>query len=117
MDKPQRLARRQEHTSAEVYGARVTPASGSRDAKGDAETDSELFEFKHTQLQSYRLRLADWLAHARHAILAGKKPVLEIEFTRPDGSCQRHVVVLDRDDYLELRAENEKMRAKIEADC
>lgn len=103
MDKPQRLAERQERRSADVYGARLTPASGSRDAKGDAETGSELFEFKHTEQLAYRLRIADWLAHARHALLAGKKPVLEIEFTKPDGSCRRHLVVIDRDDYLELR--------------
>lgn len=111
MDKPQRLARRQESRSADVYGARLTPASGSRDAKGDAETADELFEFKHTQVQSYRLRIADWMAHLRHAILAGKKPVLEIEFTRPDGSCPHYLVVLDRDDYLAMRRELADWRA------
>lgn len=103
MDKPQRLAQRQEARSALVYGARLTPASGSRDAKGDAETDRELFEFKHTELQSFRLRVADVLAHIRHAILVGKRPVWEIEFTRTDGTCRHHLVVLDRDDYLALR--------------
>lgn len=103
MDRPQRLARRHESRSAGVYGARLTPASGSRDAKGDAETDRELFEFKHTELQSFRLRLADLVAHFRHAVVIGKRPVWEIEYTSPDGSGAKHVVVLDRDDYLELR--------------
>jgi hypothetical protein len=103
MDRPQRLARRQESRSAEFYGARLTPASGSRDSKGDAETDSELFEFKHTELQSFRLRVADWLAHVTHAIVAGKRPVWEIEYTNPDGRHPRYAVVIDRDDYLALR--------------
>ncbi len=48
MDKPQRLARRQESRSATYYGARQTPRSGSGDVKGDAYTETELFEFKHT---------------------------------------------------------------------
>jgi hypothetical protein len=104
MDKPQRLARRQEHRSAEFYGARLTPASGSRDAKGDAETADELFEFKHTEQLAFRLRAADWIRHRTAALVSGKRPVWEIEYTRPDGTSPEYVVVLDRDDYLELRA-------------
>jgi hypothetical protein len=103
MERPQRLARRHEQTSAEYYGARLTPASGSRDAKGDAETDHELFEFKHTEQLAFRLRVADWLRHRTYALLAGKRPVWEIQYTNPNGSHPRYVVVLDRDDYLALR--------------
>lgn len=103
MDRPQRLARRQERRSADYYGARLTPASGSRDVKGDAETLTELFEFKHTERQSYSVKLADWLAHVTHALLADKRPVLEIEFTDPMGMHPKHLVVLRREDYLELR--------------
>jgi len=104
MDKPQRLARRQENIAAEYYGGRLVPASGSGNVKGDVETATELIECKHTQQQAYRLRLTDWLVHASHALIAGKRPVLEIEFTDERGLHGRHVVVLSRDDYLELRA-------------
>lgn len=103
MDRPQRLAKRQEHRSAGFYGARLTPASGSRDAKGDAATGTELFEFKHTERRSYSLTLASWLMHWHHALLSGKRAVMEIEFTRPDGGDPKYLVVLDRNDYLELR--------------
>lgn len=103
MDRPQRLAKRQEHRSADFYGARLTPASGSGSVKGDAETLTELFEFKHTERKSYSLTLAGWLIHWHRALMAGKRAVLEIEFTRPDGGDPKYLVVLDRDEYLELR--------------
>lgn len=117
MEKPQRLARRQEVKSAEFYGARLVPASGSGDTKGDAYTDDELFEFKHTERQSFGLRRADFSRHVRAALLTDKRPVWEIEFTSPDGRWPQYIVCLDRDDYLSMRDENARMRAKIEADC
>ncbi len=117
MDRPQRLARKQEHRSAEFWGARLVPRSGSGDSKGDAETDDELFEFKHTQQKGFRLTRADWMAHRLHALLVSKRPVLEIEFTYSDGGRPSHVVVVDRDDYKALLDDNAKMQAKIEADC
>jgi hypothetical protein len=113
VDLPQRLARQQERRSAEFYGARLTPASGSRDAKGDAETADELFEFKHTERLSYGLKMSSWLRHRTAAILAGKRPVMEVEYTRPDGSHPEYVVVLDRDDYLAMRDELVTFRAEV----
>ena len=113
MKRPQRLAHRQEIRSAEYWGARLTPRSGSGDSKGDAATDGELFEFKHTQQKGFRLVLADWLAHVQHAVIAGKRAVWEIEYTLPDGSTPRYAVVVDRDDYKalldELAAQREVM--------
>jgi hypothetical protein len=100
---PQRLARRQEIRSAAFYGATLVPASGSQDSKGDAATADELFEFKHTEQLAFRLRAADWIRHRTAAVLSGKRPVWEIEYTRPDGTGPEYVVVLDRDDYLEMR--------------
>lgn len=111
MDKPQRLARRHESRSAEFYGARLTPASGSRDAKGDAETDDELFEFKHTERLSYGIKMSAWRRHRAAAIISGKRPVMEVEYTRPDGTNPEYVVVIDRDDYLAMRAQIESLRA------
>ena len=114
MERPQRLARKQEHRSAEYWGARLVPKSGSGDSKGDAETDTELFEFKHTQQKGFRLVLADWLAHVQHAVVVGKRAVWEIEYTLPDGSIPRYAVVVDRDDYKalldELAAQREVMK-------
>lgn len=117
MDLPQRLARHQERRSAEFYGATLTPASGSRDSKGDAYTDDELFEFKHTERLSYGVKMSSWRLHRDAAIIAGKRPVMEVEYTRPDGTHPEYVVVIDRNDYVAMRDELTKLRAKIEADC
>lgn len=113
MDLPQRLARRQEHRSAGFYGAMLTPASGSRDAKGDAYTDTELFEFKHTERQSFGLRRLDFTRHATAALLSGRRPVWEIEYTDRDGRFPQYVVVLDRDEYLAMRDELADLRWRI----
>lgn len=117
MDLPQRLARRQEIRSAEFYGAELVPASGSRDSKGDASTATELFEFKHTERQSFGLRVIDFNRHRTAAILSGKRPLWEVEYTSPRGLTPQYVLVVDRDDYVAMRDELVKLRAKIEADC
>ena len=114
MDLPQRLARKQERRSADFYGARLTPASGSRDAKGDAETDDELFEFKHTERLSYGIKMSAWRRHRAAAITSGKRPVMEVEYTRPDGTNPEYVVVLDRDDYVAMRDELAGLRSAHE---
>jgi hypothetical protein len=100
---PQRLARRQEIRSAAFYGATLVPASGSRDSKGDAATADELFEFKHTERQSFGLRVTDFNRHRTAAVISGKRPVWEIEYTSPRGLTPQYVVCIDRDDYLEMR--------------
>ncbi len=110
MERPQRLAKRQEHRSAAFYGARAVPASGSGDVKGDAETDDELFEFKHTEGKSYSLVRKEWTDHLRHALLSSKRAVWEVEYTRADGSWPQYVVVLDRDDYKAMKEELARLR-------
>ena len=105
MQRPQRLARRQETHSAAVYGGRVVPRSGSGDLKGDILTDAELIECKHTERKSFSVVLADFLKHATHALLQHRRPLLEIEFTDPDGRNAHHLVVLHRDEYLGMRDE------------
>lgn len=123
MDRPQRLARRQEIKSAEFYGAQLTPASGSRDSKGDAYTtgdeylSGELFEFKHTERQSFGLRFRDFWRHRQAALLSGRRPVWEIEYTSPAGMHPHYLVVLDRNDYLNMRDELARLWSKIQADC
>lgn len=110
MDKPQRLARRQEERAARDYGGRLVAQSGSGDLKGDVSTPDELIECKHTEKLGFRLVLADWLAHVQYALLAGKRPVWEIEYTLPNGSIPRYAVVVDKNDYLALREELESYR-------
>ena len=117
MDKPQRLARAQERKGAASYGARLTPMSGSGDVKGDAESATEFIEFKHTERRSYSLKLLDLMKYARQAILAGKRMVIEIEFTQPDGTHPVRFVVLNKDEYIALRDENAKLWDKIMTDC
>ena len=103
MNRPQRLARIQESRSAAYYGATLTPASGSGDSKGDARTDTELFEFKHTERKSYGLRYGDFAAHNLHALQSGRRAVMEIEYTDANGLHPHYLVVLGRDDYVALR--------------
>lgn len=111
MNRPQRLARRQEQRSADFYGATLTPASGSGDSKGDAFTATELFEFKHTERQSFGLRFRDFAAHRLHSLQAGRRPVMEIEYTDPNGLHPHYLLVMDRDDYVAMRDELEQLRA------
>ena len=103
MNRPQRLARIQESRSAAYYDAVLTPASGSGDSKGDARTATELFEFKHTERQSFGLRLIDFMRHSTEAVMSGRRPVMEIEYTDPTGLHPHYLVVLARDDYVALR--------------
>lgn len=118
MDKPRRLARRQEKDGAGSYGARLTPMSGAgANAKGDAESATEHIEFKHTERISYSLKLKELMTTARDAILAHKRMVFEIEFTRPDGFDAVRFVVLNKDEYVAMKERLEQLWSKIEADC
>lgn len=114
MDRPQRLARRQEKGAARSYGGRAVPRSGSGDLKGDVETDTELIECKHTERMSFSLRASELFKHATNAIVARKRMVFEIEFTRPDGSLPWRFVVLNKDEYIEMRDELERLRSAHE---
>lgn len=113
MDKPQRLALRQERDAARSYSGRATPASGSRDSKGDVESDTELIECKHTERASYSLKLADLLKLARQAILRDRRMVLEIEYTKPDGTRAIKFVVLNKDEYTAMTDEIADLHEKV----
>lgn len=113
MDRPQRLAHRQEIRSARYHEGRVTPRSGSGDQKGDVETGSALIECKHTQRKSFSLVLAAFLEHATRALLAHKRAVWEIEFTDPMGHRPQYLVVLDRDDYRSMEVELAELRLRL----
>ena len=111
MDMPQRLADRQEERAAAFYGGHRVPRSGSGDRKGDVETDTELIECKHTQRLSFGLMYRMFGTLMLQALLAHKRPVMEIEYTTPRGSLPNYLVVLDRNDYLTMRDELAELRA------
>lgn len=90
--------------AARSYGGRATPASGSGDVKGDVYTENELIECKHTERKSYSLKVADLLKLARQAIMVGRRMVLEVEFTDPMGLRPVRFVVLNKDEYTEMKA-------------
>lgn len=113
MDRPQRLARRQEKKGAASYGARLTPMSGSGDVKGDALADDELIEFKHTEKKSFYLKLADLRKFATQAIIAGKRMVFEVEFTLPDGTHPWKFVILNRDEYIEMKQQIVDLKEEV----
>lgn len=117
MERPQRLARRQEEVAARDYGGRAVVQSGSGWSKGDVETAAELIECKHTEKKSYSLKLAELLRAARQAILADRRMVFEVEFTQPDGLQPVRFVVLNKDEYIGMRDLLARLEAKIEADC
>jgi hypothetical protein len=111
VDRPQRLADRQEERAAAYYGGRRTPRSGSGDRKGDVETPTELIECKHTQRLSFGLMYRMFGSLMLQALLAHKRPVMEIEYTTPRGAFPNYLVVLDRDDYRSMTVELEELRA------
>lgn len=113
MERPQRLARRQERQGAASYGARLTRASGSGDDKGDARGDDELIEFKHTEKKSFYLKLADLIKFSRQAIIAGKRMVVEIEYTLPDGMHPWKFVLLNKDEYIEMKQQIDDLKEEV----
>jgi hypothetical protein len=110
VDRPQRLAKRHEQRSADFYGARLTPASGSGTSKGDAASGTELFEFKHTERQSFGLRFRDFSNHHLHALQAGLRAIMEVEYTDPNGLHPHYLLVMTRDDYVAMRDELNELR-------
>lgn len=114
MDKPQQLARRQEARAATYYGGRVVPKSGSGDIKGDVITDTELIECKHTERLSFGLMYRTFWQHMQQAIIAHRRPVMEIEYTSPRGLRPNYLVVLDRDDYRGMTQEIERLNDELD---
>jgi hypothetical protein len=103
MDKPQRLARKQEQDRDGSYGGRLVPQSGSGVVKGDRRTDTEYIEYKHTERGSFSLKLTELMKAAREAILASKRMVFEVEFTNTRGMQPIRFVVLNKDEYIAMR--------------
>lgn len=131
-DDRMKRSQRQEKDGARRHGGRVTPRSGAGELfKSDVRTDDSLIEFKTTQALSYRLRLADLFTAWKHALLDGDRSmVFGIEFGGdPNNELIRQgaptsYVLQTEADYLsaqyqlrQLKADNARLWAKIEADC
>lgn len=109
MDKPQRLARKEEQRTAELHGGRVTPASGSGPAvKNDVRNTGWSFEVKSTSKLSYSLR-RDLIAQVEgNALADGRRMAMIVSFapvtgTSPGqyGNRARRYVLTTEDDFLE----------------
>jgi hypothetical protein len=117
LDRPQRLARKQENLTAEKHGGQVTPASGSGGTvKNDVRSASWSLEVKSTSAKTYSLS-RDVLATAeRNALVDGRLFALVVAFlptqTRP-GQGMRYVV-MGEDDFLEREAELTRLREYYE---
>lgn len=74
---------------AKRLGARLTPASGAANTKGDAVLGDMLLEAKSTTANSMSLKL-DWLIKiASEALLTGRTPALTVTFTNDKGDPHR----------------------------
>lgn len=101
MDKIHKEALRQETLTAERYGGRVTPGSGSGSFdKNDVTTDEWSFEVKTTEQKGYRLTLENFLKTENNALEQGLRPAMITAFVLPSGRVKR-LVTLDEDDFIE----------------
>jgi hypothetical protein len=79
------VGRRAERKSARRLGAKLTPASGAAQSKGDMIKAEFLIEHKATIKASLSLQ-RDWLEKIeREAYLTGKQPALMVSFQHPSG--------------------------------
>lgn len=75
----QKMSQRGERKTANEFGGRVQPASGSQwHSKADVKSTAHLFERKDTMSSSYRLKLGDLQKLAHHAIKADRLPVMVV---------------------------------------
>lgn len=84
-----RTGRVSESNLAERLGARVTPASGAANSKGDMRAPGWIIEAKSTTNDSMGLKL-DWLAKiSNEALGVGQSPALALTFTDERGNPRR----------------------------
>jgi hypothetical protein len=92
-------SQKQERHVATAINGRIVPASGAFwSHKGDVRTDDLLIEAKTTVAASFAIKKAVWEKIRREALLDGRTPVLAVQIQN------RNLVVLDEEDFLELRA-------------
>lgn len=112
MDRPQRLARKQEDLTAKRHGGRVTPASGSGEAiKNDVRNAEWSFEVKSTSQKGYRLDRQMLRQVEGNALADGHRMAMVVAFLA-NGPTKRYVVMTE-DDFLE----REQKIADLEEDA
>lgn len=106
MDRPQRLARKQEDETAKRHGGRVTSASGSGEVvKNDVRNATWSFEVKSTSGLGYRLN-QEYLYYAeRNALTDGRRMAFVVAFLNPTTRKAKRYVVTTEDDFLEREQE------------
>lgn len=93
-------SQRQERRQATRLGGSVNSGSGNGwIRKGDVRTDNELWELKITDAKSYGLKDEELQKNINHALIDGRIPIFLIEFKK----TSNRYVVMDENDYLELR--------------
>jgi hypothetical protein len=117
LDRPQRLARKQENLTAEKHGGQVTPGSGSgQTVKNDVRNVKWSIEVKSTANMSYSLRRDVLLQAEGNALADGRRMALVVAFVAKPGGytrAQRYVVTTE-DDFLEREQELERLREYYE---
>lgn len=103
MDRAHRVARQQERDTAAIHGGRGTPASGSGSVKNDHRTEDWSIEIKTTTQKTYSLALSTFEVAETHALADGRRVAMVIAFDQGPGRRPRRLVVLDEDDFIELR--------------
>lgn len=103
MDKPQRLARKEEVRTARLHGGRATPASGSGDTvKNDVRTREWSFEVKSTSQLGYHLNRDALKIAEKNALSDGRRMAFIVAFLRNPGQKNgARYVVMSEDDFLE----------------
>lgn len=92
-------SQKQERSLAKNLGGRTVPASGAFwSRKGDVRSDDLLVEAKTTEAASFSIKKAIWEKIRKEALLDGRIPVLAVQIQG------RNLVVLDEEDFLELRS-------------
>ena len=99
---------KQEKRLAKKTGGTTTAASGSFwSRKGDVRSVDLLIEAKQTDKASYSIKKQIWDKIRREALLDGRIPVLAIQIQ------DRNLVVLDEEDFLELRSLQDLGRGEL----
>lgn len=104
MDRPQRLARDAERTTAVRHRARTTPQSGSGTVKNDSRNEEWSFEDKSTSGMTYSLSREVLATAERHALADSRRMALIVTFfpKRAHAGPPKRYVVVAEDDFLEL---------------